>query len=199
MIRFPLKVHLILLAGLMISCSDPAKDSATYGTTELPVAAETYPYEAIPGMVKAIEKRNGVVVAEGDALDGLKHGSWTTYDDKGLPALTTTYYKGKKQGVELGFDNRGSVEVKAYYHNDLLDGEYIMYKNRNITEKRNYKNGVLEGGLFKYYNSGKLMQESYYENGKLEGIAKWYDQEGNLSIAYEYAAGELVNKNPEVE
>ena len=51
----------------------------------------------------------------------------------------------------------------------------------------------------KYYDNGKLMQEAPYVNDELDGIAKWYDQEGNLSIAYRYADGELVDKDPELD
>lgn len=167
-------------------------------SADIPATAKIIPYEDIPGLEKAVDKSGGEIVAEGDLLNGVKHGSWTTYEE-GLITSLTSYYKGKKQGVSLTFDKQGYVETKAYYHSDELDGNYRKYKRKRIIEDREYKNGVLQGMVKKYYDNGKLMEEAPYADGKLNGIAKWYDQEGNLSIAYEYEAGVLVDKDPDIE
>jgi antitoxin component YwqK of YwqJK toxin-antitoxin module len=100
------------------------------------------------------------------------------------------------QGVSLTFDNQGYVETKEYFHVGNLQGEYLVYKRKRIVERRSYQAGILSGMLRKYYDNGNLMQEVPYVENQIDGIGKWYDQEGNMSIAYRYEKGELVDKNP---
>ncbi|WP_421765200.1 toxin-antitoxin system YwqK family antitoxin [Ekhidna sp.] len=184
-----------ILALVFISCGDSDSTITTEtGTSQVPVGAIIQDYEAIPGLQKALVKSGEMTVGEGDLLDGLYHGTWTSYDSDGKVQSITTYHKGKKQGVELIFDNTGYVQTKASYYLDQLNGEYLIYKRRKIAERKNYSNGVLHGAQQKFYTDGTMMEESNYVNGKIDGIARWYDQEGNLKIEYEYDMGDLVSQ-----
>lgn len=190
-------IWLMLVLGVMMACQN--ETPVILETSLIPSTAEVSAYGDVEGLSKATQRSDQRIVAEGDVLNGLKHGSWITYDKEGAITLLETFNEGKKQGVALKFDKQGYVETKSYYHSDQLDGEYVVYKRKKVIETRNYNNGVLNGPLTKYYDNGTLMQEAPYVDGKLHGLAKWYDQEGNLSIAYRYEDGELVDKNPELE
>lgn len=195
------KYQCLLLSLLILSAcqSSGGGDNVVKETAVLPTNAVVTPYVDEEGLSYAVHKNFETILEEGDILNGVKHGTWTTYNDDGMPTATSTYFEGKKQGVEFRFGKLGYPESKAYYHNDELHGEFLVYDRRKVVERRNYEYGVLNGMLTKYYNNGTLMQEAPYINGVLHGIGKWYDQEGNLSIAYEYENGELINKDPVIE
>lgn len=180
-----------LILGCGVASQNENLDAQT-NTSQIPPDALVQDYVSVPGLQRAILKTDDVTLGEGDFLNRLHHGSWTSYDANGKITQITTYLEGKKQGVELSFDNLGYVSTKAYYHNDQLDGEFLIYKRRNIVERKSYRNGVLDGTQQKFYVDGTLMEQSTYVDGKYDGVARWYDQEGNLKIEYTYDMGKLV-------
>ncbi|GAB4239954.1 MAG: hypothetical protein Tsb0034_16150 [Ekhidna sp.] len=181
-----------MMAAILAACNGSNTTSALVEGSQIPAGAIVQDYTSIPGLQRATIVSDGITLGEGDFLNGLHQGTWTTYDLSGKVVSITTYLEGKKQGVSLSFDNSGYVETKAYYHQDQLDGEYLVYKRRNIVERRNYSGGMLNGLQQKYYVNGTVMEESNYVDNKIDGVAKWYDQEGNLTIQYTYKMGELV-------
>ena len=191
--NFMKKLKIVALVLLFIRCSQ-SNDGDLTGGSQIPEDAVVQDYASIPGLQKATIKSGNVTLAEGDFLNGLHHGTWTTYDPDGKVKSLTTYLKGKKQGVELTFDKVGYVTSKAYYHDDALSGEYLLYKRRKIVERRHYAKGVLDGLQQRFYTDGTLMEEKTYVNNTIDGQAKWYDQEGNLTIDYTYKMGERVEE-----
>ena len=186
-----MRKHIWILAFVIGACGGSNTSTPVEGS-QIPGGAIVQDYESISGLQKAIVKVGATTVGEGDFLNGLYHGTWTSYDSEGKVQSITTYLEGKKQGVELLFDNSGYVATKASYHDDQLNGEYLVYKRRSITERKNYSGGVLDGLQQKFYVDGTVMEESNYVNGKIHGVARWYDQDGNLTIEYEYDMGKLI-------
>lgn len=189
----------LLFLMIIFACEQSPTGTTSSSNAALPAGTETYAYEDVPGLARAVSRSGETISAEGDLLNGQRHGAWATYDPEGIITSLTTYYQGRKQGISLTFDNQGYVDTKAYYHSDVLDGDYRKYKRKKVIESKPYENGILQGVARKYYEMGTLMEEAPYVDGKLNGIAKWYDQEGNLSIAYEYEDGQLVSKEPELD
>lgn len=184
-----------ILAFVICACGDSNKGiSIPEGESQIPGGAVLQDYEAIAGLQKAVIKSGDFTIGEGDFLNGLYHGTWTSYGSDGRLQSITTYFKGKKQGVQLLFDNTGYVNTKASYHDDQLSGEYLVYNRRTIVERRNYVGGDLEGLQERFYINGTKMEEKTFVNGTIDGIARWYDEEGNLTIEYEYDMGELVEQ-----
>ena len=191
-------VYLInILLLVFISCEE-TQESKGEGEG-IPENAAIIPYENSEGLAKAQVFEGDMLIAEGDVSDGMKHGTWVTFDASGLITSATTFYKGFKQGASIEMDNQGYVSVYANYAADELNGTYKVYNRRRLIEERNYVAGRLEGELKKYYQDVTLMEESNYKDGQLDGIAKWFNTEGDLSIAYEYQNGELINQEAEVE
>jgi len=182
---------------MFISC-DTNTPASTTGEV-VPENAIITPIDGLENISNAQVLVDGALVEEGQSFNGLKHGSWVSFDDSGLISGSVTYHKGVKQGAAIEIDKQGYITTYANYANNELSGSTRVYNRRRLIEERNYVNGELEGELRKYYQDGTLMEESNYQAGVLNGVAKWYDTEGNLSIAYEYKDGELVNQEAEVD
>ncbi len=192
------RIILIILAYSVITACSETETQSVSGEN-IPDNAEIVSYDGNGEVVKARVFEGGILIAEGEAIGKLKHGSWVTFDANALISSITTYHRGVKQGASIEMDAQGYVSIYANYVNDLLAGSYKVYNRRRLIEERSYVAGRLEGAIRKYYQDGTLMEESNYLGGRLDGIAKWYDTEGNLSIAYEYRDGELVDKEADVE
>lgn len=184
------KIAILFVFALFIACSKPT----TYGDfSDVPVGAiiDSYPNN---DDLKLVTLYSGMFPQEqGDYLNGLRHGTWTTYYPYTPNAQTiTTYINGKKQGLFLRLNALGTVEEQLYYHNDLPHGKYVKFTNGAMIEERTYANGQLNGMVIKYYPDGNKMEESPFVNGQRHGLARWYDQQGNIAIEYTYQNGELV-------
>lgn len=181
-----------ILALLIAACGSSNSVSEPIEGSQIPGGAIVQDYPGIPGLQKVTVKSGEVMIGEGDFLNGLYHGSWTSYGTDGRLQSITTYYQGKKQGVQLVFDNVGYVKSKASFFNDQLNGEYLVFNRKVVVERRNYVSNQLEGLQQRFYTNGIKMEEKSYVDGKIDGIARWYDEMGNLSIEYEYNMGELI-------
>ncbi len=187
-----MKKAIWILTFALVACGGSNNTLSSAGETQIPGGAIVMDYPGLPGLQKVIVKSGEVVIGEGDFLNGQYHGTWTSYGSDGRLQSITTYYEGRKQGVQLVFDNVGYVQTKASFFNDQLSGEYLVYNRKTVVERRNYSGNQLEGLQQRFYVNGIKMEEKNYVNGKIDGTARWYDEEGNLSIEYEYRMGELV-------
>lgn len=179
----------------IFSCDDSAVGS--FPNSELPPGTVLESYDNIEDLSRARVYEGDVLIQEGDVLNGLKNGAWTTFDQQGLVQNLTTFQKGVKQGPSIEVDQQGYISKYAFYVNNELSGSFKVYKRRRLIEERTYVEGVLNGPLKKYYDDGTPLEESNYSNGQLDGTAKWYDREGNVSLVYEYDMGELVDEGAE--
>ncbi|MFY0602221.1 MAG: toxin-antitoxin system YwqK family antitoxin [Cyclobacteriaceae bacterium] len=198
-------MRVLSLAALMVFLFAACDKASTTGSDvvieseEAPEGATLVPYEDTPGLVRATVRVGELITLEGDLLDGKRHGSWIEFDTQGPVKSLITYMNGKRHGVSLVFDRNGTVSQKSIYSNGLLHGEFKDFNRRRLIEEKTYVKGKLEGVVKKYYTSGTVMQEAPYKNGLMDGLAKWYDEDGNVSIAYLYENGDLVDKDPELD
>ncbi|MFK7809199.1 MAG: toxin-antitoxin system YwqK family antitoxin [Saprospiraceae bacterium] len=137
----------------------------------------------------------GVVVEEGQLVNNLKSGTWTTYFPKDTRVKTiANYINGKKNGIFLELNDRGSVNIQANYVNDILDGKWVKYKFGSRAEKEiNYKMGQLDGKYKEYHSNGKLQKEISYKNGKQHGSFRQYNDKEQVVMEYEYQNGEKIS------
>lgn len=188
---------MLLISGL-IGCNAPTKKpgpASVEGLSSLPSNAETEVYSDNPNRVKVtLKDQAGKISAQGDFLNGMKHGTWIEYHINELVKSTTSYINGVQQGPHTEIDDRGQLTLSAYYNQGELHGTYIAYSRNNIKERMQYENGKLEGLKSTYFDTGKIQEESMYSNGKINGTSKWYDQEGNVKLEYEYENGVLIKK-----
>jgi antitoxin component YwqK of YwqJK toxin-antitoxin module len=194
MIKVFSKVLFINLIVLFGCGSGDTVSNKNASLSSIPSGAEVIDLGDIQKVL--IKGQDGKIIEEGNAINGLKEGSWISYNEAGVPVSLITYHQGIKHGVVIDFDNNGSITFKAYYVGDQLEGELRNYQNRNLYEIKTYEGGVLNGPHLTFYSNEKVQQEVYYVDGKYDGLARWFNQEGELTIAYIYDDGELVDKNP---
>lgn len=188
---------LFLILILTLSCNETENNNENWAV--YPPGAEVEEYKDIPGLAKVtLYDSKGILVGEGDYLNGQRHGTWVEYEPyTKVVRIMDTYYKGKLHGVSLRINRDGKLTAKRSYYQDQLHGSTLIFENNKVIEEKNYTYGVLEGVSIKYYENGNKMEEANFVNGEMDGLAKWYDREGNLKFQYLYKNGKLVDKNPE--
>ena len=159
----------------------------------IPEGAITEPYDDGSGLILvSINNASGELAAQGNYLNGKKHGNWTEFHPSGLISTVVHYENGKREGLSIVVDNTGQVLESTNYHNDEKHGMSKTYVRNRVKSESPYVEGKIEGIVRVYYDNGTLMEQGVYKNGQRHGMSKWYDQGGNLTIEYEYDGGRLV-------
>ncbi len=139
---------------------------------------------------------NGVLIEQGEALNGKRVGTWMTYYDgkkAGVVKSSTSYVNDVIQGTHLKFDNIGRTELRSSYSNGQLHGPYIEYKYGKPVKESNYNNGQLDGMYRTYYQNGTKQQETEYSNGKKNGRSVFYNENEEIIMDYQYKNDEKVS------
>lgn len=187
-------IFLLMLGLVACSSSETTQEVSGEFQPPLPEGAVTSPSDR-PGMINvSIADNAGKNLLTGMYVDNKREGSWVEYHNNGLIKSITTYVGGLKEGLFAEFNEQGQTVRRCLYHLDQREGEYREFNYSTVKEERFYKAGKLEGAVKIYYPDGKVMEEGVYVNGLRDGISRWYDQAGNVTIEYEYNAGQLVKK-----
>lgn len=147
-------------------------------------------------MKKVVKKYiDDTIIEEGRLLNGLRSGTWFTYEVGGaFPEKIMTYANGMANGPYYALNERGQIEVKAYYKDNKLHGDWAEYKFGRPIKEATYYNGELNGVYREYKTgSGKIQKEIEYKMGKMNGRYLFYDDEGNVVLDYQYKNGEKVD------
>ncbi|MBC6996699.1 hypothetical protein QWY85_02120 [Neolewinella lacunae] len=170
-----------------------------------PVAVETavidsleYVISPIPGTTTLrAEKRDplGALVEAGFVLNGLKQGTWTTYDGgEAAPRKIVSYVDGALNGPYLELDELGRIAVLANYKANVLHGSYGKYKIGRPELTASYIDGQLDGTMAEFdYRNNKIKQEATYRMGVLHGPFRYFNEEGKITLEYVYQNGERVS------
>ena len=195
-INIALAVIVVLLLGYTIFKNSGSSSDPGYSIPAGPVDASGYTVLDIDGTdIKRLEKRdaNGILKESGETFNGLKTGTWITYNNEGRVRTIDSYMAGKLEGIQLKLNDRGQVELQASYKGDILHGNWTKYKaGSRKEEERRYNMGKLDGVNKFYDQRGKLQKEIAYKNGVQHGLFRHYDEEGNVTLEYEYKDGEKV-------
>jgi len=157
----------------------------------------TYDLRSVPGSeIKRAERRGeeGQLLELGFVKDGIRHGSWTTYDKDGkIPQKIFSYVDGVLNGPYVEMDDLGRLSVVAGYQDNQLHGPYGKYRIGRPELTVNYVNGQPDGVMAKYnYQKNKLTQEITYKMGKMDGPFRYYNEEGEMTLEYMYKDDERV-------
>lgn len=197
--NIPANLFSILIFSLIIvsassceSSKSEAKGKAETGTGDLAGLV----FEDIPeSTVKYARQVSaaGQVEIEGFVENGKKIGQWIQYTPEGDIALINNYIDGLLEGTAMRMTYRNQVDLKTTYHRNMLNGPWTSYKYGKIIEQRNYVNDKLDGVVKTFdERTFKLKQEVQYKNGLQDGYFRYYDEEGNVTLEYEYKAGEKI-------
>lgn len=79
------------------------------------------------------------IMEQGNFKDGLKHGKWVRWSEKGNKLAEANYNKGKKDGAWLIWDERGIKRYEMYYTNGLKTGTWMMWDEKGqISNQKKY-------------------------------------------------------------
>jgi len=79
--------------------------------------------------------------------DGMKHGTWTTWNEKGNKTFELNFKKGKQDGIETYWWNNDKKRKEANYKDGQLDGKTTLWhKSGEIKFSRIYKSGICVSG-----------------------------------------------------
>lgn len=217
---------------IFVGCgTDGAKYEVTYCQNDKEVAKVTFSENGsiikktgqIPdGIVKGYGK-NGILVSEGNYLNGKKNGLVKDYYENGAVSSEWNFKADKEDGICKNYDKKGNISMLWTFKEGKKDGLYrtyyasgkpwseINFKNdkKDGLEKQYYKNGNIESES--NYIDGKLsgLSKSYYENGVIKDIAtnkngycvndKNYDEKGKLISNKDYPSNDSKDKPPKVD
>jgi antitoxin component YwqK of YwqJK toxin-antitoxin module len=135
--------------------------------------------------------------------DGLLHGTFNSFDNKGKKLETINYENGKPNGVHIIYfqNNKNSKQFQINYLDGIINGLYEeLYDNDkfdNIFKKKYYyKNGKKNGKCITYYNNKNNTKESEceYKDDIKNGLYKsWYEKKEDSN--YDMDKNEEINYN----
>lgn len=157
--------------------------------------------------------KNGLTAWEGEYSNGLAHGYWKCFDEKGEIKYETNFVKGT--GMDITINDRGDTLYIGKYENGKLNGDLkryydngeLMYtklfKNGTGVDKRYHQNKNLaferplidgkENGTYKeYYENGKLRRTIEFKNGIPDGEIIYWDEFGNELSRTKYKGGIIL-------
>ena len=114
--KFPVYLSLFLF---FLACSNSGGN-----ITVASVGEEAYEMEEIPGQTAKIARKvdeSGNILERGQIENGLKVGTWLTYDaGKEFPKKIETFIGGAYNGPYMEMNERGQVTLSTFYKNNLL-------------------------------------------------------------------------------
>ena len=148
------------------------------------------------GIIKEYDEINGILIYEGDYLNGKRHGKGKEYD-KCISKYDTylsfegEYKNGKRyKGKEYYKD--GNIKYEGEYLNGKIWTGKIYDKEENILCEINQGKGYIKE-IIKFHFFLKF--EGYYLNGERNGNGKEYNNEEYLIFNGEYKNGKKWNGN----
>jgi len=159
--------------------------------------------------------KSGIIAWEAEFSNGLAHGYWKCFDEKGDVKYETNFIKGT--GIDITINDRGDTLYIGKYENGKLNGELkryydngelmytTLFKNGTGVDKRYYQNKNLafeqplidgkENGTYKeYYENGKLRRTMEFKNGIPNGVIVYWDEFGTELSRTKYKDGIILNE-----
>ena len=93
------------------------------------------------------------------------------------------------------FDN-GQERIVVYYseEEEAYVKEEVFFSDGQCNYYGHYRNKVEHGEWKYFYKNGQVMSVEYYHDGLEHGKMYDYDEKGNITVAYEYNMGKLIEK-----
>ncbi len=188
----------LLLALSLFACQDASSSASTVEVEKATFDDQEFETTKIDGSdALRVERKGpqGRVLEQGFVLNGLKHGTWTTYNvDSKAPQTIISYIEGALNGPYIEMDDMGRFALLANYKANVLDGPYGKYKIGRPELVANYVDGQLDGPMAEYdYRNNKIKQEVNYKMGKKHGPMRYFNEEGKVTLEYLYEEDERVS------
>lgn len=171
------------------------------GRLYVPTASLEAPYlNTFTGKIK-LTNRSGVLVYEGEMVEGKCNGSGSQYDDEGNLIYQGEFSEDTYTGDGALYDSEGVLIYKGemlsnqfdgygkrYYYGELVyegdfskglyNGSGSLYENGKLKYAGNFVQGIKNGYGITYFESGMIAYTGYFENGHYQGEGTLYNDSG---------------------
>ena len=124
-----------------------------------------------------------------DYVNGVLHGTESTYYQSGKLKSVGTFNQGKLDGVVTGYYEDGTVQVTGIFNNGIKQGRAIHYYPDGSKQLEQFYNNNESDGLHRsWFENGKLMQSIPYSKGLVHGMVEIFYEAGGVfeRVKYEY-------------
>lgn len=113
----------------------------------------------------------GEVRAEGQTVNGLKHGSWVEWWSVDQRLSEGSYEYGQREGPwTYWHENTGEVMERGAYEDDLAEGPWVSkYPDGALRRTVSFVDGLRDGPIHEWGNDGTLLVQGNYASGEPEG------------------------------
>jgi antitoxin component YwqK of YwqJK toxin-antitoxin module len=131
---------------------------------------------------------NGYTKYKGHWTDNVKSGTWTYWNEKGIPEKTESYnLLGELHGFNVMYNPAGKPISEGNFKEGKPDGDWIYRYPYGATLRTcTYKDGQLHGELKQFGEKGKLIEVSHYKDGKKHGKEIRYDDKSGKELKRTY-------------
>ena len=130
-----------------------------------------------------------------DYVNGVLHGTESTYHQSGKLKSVGTFNQGKLDGVVTGYYEDGTIQVRATYDNGIKQGRVIHYYPNGTKQVESfYSDDKFDGIRTTWYENGKPMEVTPYSKGLLHGIGRTYYETGGVfeEAKFEYGTPKVI-------
>jgi len=129
---------------------------------------------------------SGEKMSEGEMLDGMEIGGWTSWHVNGNIKSVGYYAEGRKDSLWQWYDESGILTALGMYDQDVEHGTWMHYHPGEVlSDSGSYLEGLQEG-LWKYFHeNGALKYSVNYKAGKMHGEKILLSPSGTVAnVAY---------------
>lgn len=114
---------------------------------------------------------------EGSYENGLRVGTWRSWNDDGVVMGETAFLGDVNHGRSVLYFENGRPKLIGYSKHGKNDGEWTrFFENGNPELEERYTEGVLDGAFKSYFKGGQVRQDGQYQYGKAAGRwTAWYE------------------------
>jgi antitoxin component YwqK of YwqJK toxin-antitoxin module/tetratricopeptide (TPR) repeat protein len=142
-----------------------------------------------------VKNHDGVVVIEGDFVNGQKSGQWKYYNAIGVLETISTYEDDEQNGDHINYYLDGQVRSRVNYQNNNMDGLYNEFSPYGqVIESGYYEAGQRKESWFEFYRDGTVKARRFLRDGNFWGDIFLYSPDGKITQQLFYPYGEFTGK-----
>lgn len=127
----------------------------------------TFSDEKMNGQFES-EHSNGLPKEIGACVNGVPHGDYKEWNDKGILIMACTFVNGNLEGESKYWNDFGVLHTKCTHSNGILNGDFETWYSTGIQRKACcFANGLVDGRYTIWDPTGKLVIQCYFSNGVL--------------------------------
>ncbi len=146
-----------------------------------------------PGGNNTLYYDSGEKMSEGEMLNGLETGEWTSWYENGNIQSVGKYTEGQKDSLWTWYDESGNLTGTGMYDHGVEQGTWVhYYPDGVVSDSGSYAEGLMEGLWTYYHENGSLKSEVNYKAGQMHGEKTLWTSSGMLVNVEQYEDGILV-------